>query len=260
VASSKSNKSPAFQFYPKDFLSSRRVDRMSMTERGIYITLLSHCWLENGLPADISELASACRMKRSQFERIWASSLRECFAEKNGKLINPRLERERHAQSEYRRKQKEKAEKRWNPDAVALPDSASGNALRSASSSASSSASASEEQKSAEPPSDSTPTLMTFTTQGQVKTWDLTRARLDGWAQDFPHLDLLAECRKARAWMDAKPERKKTARGMPAFLVGWFTRAVDRGSSAQSAPVSGSSRTAGNAEALQRFAERGSKS
>lgn len=128
VATLKSTKSPAFQFYPRDFLSSRKVDRMSMTERGIYITLLAHCWIDRGLPTDLSELAAACRMKRDQFERVWSKGvLNQCFELRGDRFVNPRLEVERKAQAEYSRKQREKAEKRWAADAGALPGSGSGN-------------------------------------------------------------------------------------------------------------------------------------
>jgi hypothetical protein len=36
-------KSPAFQFYPKDFLTDENVRVMSLQERGAYITLLCLC-------------------------------------------------------------------------------------------------------------------------------------------------------------------------------------------------------------------------
>ena len=71
LATSKSTRSPAFQFYPKDFLSSRKVDLMSMTERGVYITLMCRYWLDGGLPADAKQLSAIVRMKPKQFERGW---------------------------------------------------------------------------------------------------------------------------------------------------------------------------------------------
>lgn len=122
MAKPQSSKSPAFQFYPRDFLVSRKVDRMSMTERGIYITLLAHCWIDRGLPNDLAELAATCRMKPAQFEKIWSSgALRQCFELRGDRFQNPRLEVERRAQAEYSKKQKEKAEKRWGANAGALP-------------------------------------------------------------------------------------------------------------------------------------------
>lgn len=139
MAPVKRTTSPAFQFYPKDFLASRKVDRMSMTERGIYITLLARCWDEDGLPTDLGELATMARMKRSQFERLWnGSAVRLCFTERGGKLYNERLDRERKVQVEFRRKQKEKADKRWESrgNAMAMPRSEPGNAPLPQSSSA----------------------------------------------------------------------------------------------------------------------------
>ncbi len=47
------------------------------------------------------------------------------------------------------------------------------------------------------------------------------------WAGMYPGVDVLAECRKAYAWIDAAQNRK-TARGMSAFLVRWLNKAADR--------------------------------
>jgi uncharacterized protein YdaU (DUF1376 family) len=115
VAPAKSTKAPAFQFFPRDFLSSPKVDRMQMTERGAYITLLCRCWLDNGLPTDLSELAHYCRMKPAQFERLWKSGkIRECFHERGGKLHNERLDAERKKQAAYYQRQSENARAKWH--------------------------------------------------------------------------------------------------------------------------------------------------
>lgn len=131
--------SPAFQFYCKDFLSSTKVRRMSNSEVGIYIKLLATCWLDNGLPDDVAVLAQLAGVKQAQFARLWAGVLHECFYEKHGRLFNERLDKERHAQAEYRRKQKANAEKRWESrgNATAMPPHSQGrqshrNALQSA--------------------------------------------------------------------------------------------------------------------------------
>jgi uncharacterized protein YdaU (DUF1376 family) len=135
VAPAKSTKAPAFQFFPRDFLSSPKVDRMAMPERGAYITLLCRCWLDNGLPTDLTELAHFCRMKPAQFDRMWKSGkIRECFHERGGKLHNERLDAERRKQTSYRQRQSDNAKAGWQSrgNATALPDidqqHASGNA------------------------------------------------------------------------------------------------------------------------------------
>lgn len=69
--------------------------------------------------------------------------------------------------------------------------------------------------------------LMVFPCDGAVKTWTLTSAQVDRWRVAYPSLDIEAECRKALAWVEAHAERRKTARGMPQFLVRWFSRATD---------------------------------
>ena len=44
------DKSPAFQFYPKDWLTDPDVVCMNFAQKGAYITLLCYCWLEGQLP------------------------------------------------------------------------------------------------------------------------------------------------------------------------------------------------------------------
>lgn len=86
-------------------------------------------------------------------------------------------------------------------------------------------------EECAEPLCDSPPVIVVleFPTTGAAKTWELTEAHLTDLARDYEHLDVLTECRKAFAWVKANPGRRKTAKGMPAFLVNWMNNAVARG-------------------------------
>jgi hypothetical protein len=83
------------------------------------------------------------------------------------------------------------------------------------------------------PPPPASPPVLIFPCHGKTSTWALTQSQLDEWALLFPALDLLDQCRHAKAWVDANPSKRKTVRGMAAFLVGWFTRSQDRGQSGQ---------------------------
>lgn len=123
MASSKSTKSPAFQFYPSDFLGDDRVARMTYTEIGIYTVLLSRAWLAGGLPTDVGEIAKMLKLPPPRFRKLWAGVLSECFTVKNGRLVNPRQEKERQKQADYRRRQSDKANTRWQAsgNATALP-------------------------------------------------------------------------------------------------------------------------------------------
>jgi uncharacterized protein YdaU (DUF1376 family) len=106
-------KSPAFQFYPGDYLSSSRVQRMSMTERGVYITLLSFQWLDGSLPSNLLQLAQMVGVRPPQFERMWKNGpLHECFATTDtGRLVNERLESERSKQRAFRDRQAQNGSK-----------------------------------------------------------------------------------------------------------------------------------------------------
>lgn len=98
--------SPAFQFYPKEFLSSSKVMAMSLAERGAYITLLSVEWLDGSLPNDVNSLARLLAIPERKFQAIWQQHLAACFVERDGRLINERLERVRAEQEAYREQQK----------------------------------------------------------------------------------------------------------------------------------------------------------
>lgn len=117
MATPKSKRSPAFQFYPESWLSSSKVSRMSHTERGMYIDLLAHCWLDGSLPADVKKLAATIKVPAQRFERIWkGGALWECFYERNGRLYNSRLDTERRKQVEHRKQKQDAAKVRWGSE------------------------------------------------------------------------------------------------------------------------------------------------
>lgn len=111
-------RAPAFQWYPKDFLADGAVMRMSMTERGVYITLLSVCWLERDLPSDMKDLSRIVGMPAKRFQKMWTGALSACFQPGDeGRLTHKRLERERMKQEEHRQRSSDKgkggAAARW---------------------------------------------------------------------------------------------------------------------------------------------------
>lgn len=72
--------------------------------------------------------------------------------------------------------------------------------------------------------------VMTFKTTGSKgQEYHLTQTKFDEFKTDFPGVDVLAECRAARAWNENNPSKRKTLRGMPAFLCSWLSRAQNRG-------------------------------
>ena len=107
MAPSKSTRSPAFQFYPSDFLGSTKVQLMSTAEVGAYMLLLCACWQDGSIPSDTERLARLTRLRKTQFERIWTSTLSSCFTARGDRWVNTRLEYERRKQLDYRKRQSE---------------------------------------------------------------------------------------------------------------------------------------------------------
>ncbi len=59
----------------------------------------------------------------------------------------------------------------------------------------------------------------------------ITASAVAEWSSSFPAVNVLQQLRQMRAWLVAKPERKKTPRGVNAFIVSWLSRAQDKGGS-----------------------------
>ena len=52
------------------------------------------------------------------------------------------------------------------------------------------------------------------------KVWPLTASKIAEWADSYPAVAVLSECRKARQWLWDNPTKRKTFAGMAKFLRG----------------------------------------
>jgi uncharacterized protein YdaU (DUF1376 family) len=96
-------KSPAFQFYPTDYLGSQRVQMLTLEEEGAYIRLLCYCWQHGTIPDDADQLA---RLIGKGASTTVARVVQAMFQQgpEEGKLIHDRLEQERDKQAQWREK------------------------------------------------------------------------------------------------------------------------------------------------------------
>lgn len=101
--------SPAFQFYPKDYLGDKNTIPMSTLETGAYLLLIMHCWEEDGLPPDLGDLADMCRLSVEEFTALWDRRLRKCFDwnEKKNVFEHPRLLKEIKKQKSWKKQKSE---------------------------------------------------------------------------------------------------------------------------------------------------------
>lgn len=106
------SKSPAFQFYPHDFLAGR-VATYSLEEVGAYSLLLAFDWSLNGLPLEPERLAKLCRVSSRKFLAIW-DTIGEQFPVVGTVRHNPRLQLEREKQAVTRQQKVDAANARWN--------------------------------------------------------------------------------------------------------------------------------------------------
>lgn len=99
--------------------------------------------------------------------------------------------------------------------------------------------------------------VLTFPCSGLPKAWGLTAGQISEWTELYPAADVIAECRKALGWIQANPTKRKTSRGMAAFLARWLGKCQDRGGHAPIARAGPGARSDGNLDALGNWLEKG---
>jgi uncharacterized protein YdaU (DUF1376 family) len=102
--------SPAFQFYPGDYLGSMRVQLLSVEQEGAYLRLLCYCWLHGSIPNNTSACKSLIGKPcfnggstngASDSDMQMVMSL---FTRKGKVLTHDRLDAERLKQAAWREK------------------------------------------------------------------------------------------------------------------------------------------------------------
>jgi uncharacterized protein YdaU (DUF1376 family) len=105
-------KSPAFSFYAKDFLSGTA--KMSLQEVGAYIRLLAYAWDDGSIPADADERARLIVCAKAQERELW-KKVGKKFVLRGDVYVNERLEAERVKQIERRRRLSDNGSKGGRP-------------------------------------------------------------------------------------------------------------------------------------------------
>ena len=138
-------KAPAFQFYPRDWLSDPVQACMSAAGAGAYIRLLCYCWLNETIPGESGALARLAGMSPKEWARV-SDEVLAAFRADGSAFRHDRLDRIRseHATSSSERSQSGRrgAQLRWkHGKTIAEPSASDGNTMASDSSSSSSSTS-----------------------------------------------------------------------------------------------------------------------
>lgn len=104
-------KSPAFQFYPADYLADEQTQVMTLEEEGAYLRALCYCWREGSIPSDPKILA---RLIGKNCSEETARVVQGCFkggsttlgtnGQPAGRLLHARLDNERDKQRLWKEK------------------------------------------------------------------------------------------------------------------------------------------------------------
>lgn len=78
-------------------------------------------------------------------------------------------------------------------------------------------------------PSSEEPPVYKLPTNVKGSFFGVSASDLEGWKRLYPAVDVDAQVRAMIGWLDANPTRRKTARGMKAFVNGWLSREQNRG-------------------------------
>src|SRR5687767_2830230 len=106
-------KPPAFQWYPKDCDTDEKVRGMDDREFGFYVRCLNHSWLNDGLPADLDELARVIGRPKAYVSKMWVRVGR-CFFQREDRLYNIRQEGQRETVREFQETRRDAANTRWD--------------------------------------------------------------------------------------------------------------------------------------------------
>lgn len=114
--------SPAFQFYPGEYLGDKNTIPMTTEENGAYCLLMWVCWEQDGLPESLEDLAEIARLPLKKFEPLWNRRIKKCFFwdDKKKVFFHSRFVKEIKKQKAWSKKKsdagKKGMESRWKKE------------------------------------------------------------------------------------------------------------------------------------------------
>ena len=84
------------------------------------------------------------------------------------------------------------------------------------------------EEDSAEPQAASTPPAISLPLNDGTE-YPVSEEQCQEWAGLYPAVDVIQQLRNMRGWLDANPAKRKTKRGINAFIVRWLAKEQDKG-------------------------------
>lgn len=104
-------KSPAFQFYPSDWISDAKIAMATLEEEGAYIRLLCFAWREGWIPACPQKCAVLIGKGATEMLARVVQGWFKQHPTDASKLVHERMERDREKQASWRAKSSEGGKK-----------------------------------------------------------------------------------------------------------------------------------------------------
>ena len=109
-----------YSMYPEDFECDEKVKRLSLEGIGFFLKCLNFAWTNDGLPPDFHDsCARAIGEDRRICNRLWPQISPNFLMAADGRLRNPRQERERKKALAVHEVKSKAAKARWERDAHA---------------------------------------------------------------------------------------------------------------------------------------------
>jgi len=109
--------SPYFAFYASDTMADKRYRSMHLDERGLLISMMCECWVNNTMPSDPDAIGKWLGFQNSEIKAALTVRVLSYFLEAKGELTCPEIEKYREKILAHREKQskggKKGANRRW---------------------------------------------------------------------------------------------------------------------------------------------------
>lgn len=258
-------RSPAFRFYPSDFLGSPDVQVMDLHEIGAYTLLLCTAWNSERhgyLPDDENLLRRWAHMTKDQWGESRELLLKKFPLAGDGWRCNPRMVKEAEKQVSYSAAQSAKGSKGGRPKKLELyetklelskekPEESRNKAPAknekagvkpsvcvSVFASVSDCVSeVSTEANTLASTALAVPAIFELPLVAGKGEWGVSQMLYSEMVSCYPGVNVMTEFGKMRAWLITNPTRRKTPKGLPAFINNWLSGAQNKGGNNNARPT-----------------------
>jgi uncharacterized protein YdaU (DUF1376 family) len=98
---------PYFPLFAANYIASKPFRLMSLSERGLWITVMMECWVNGSVPSNLSEMSKFLGFSKQELECCFSKIHSSFFEVEGDKLVSKELEEYRQGYMERREKQRQ---------------------------------------------------------------------------------------------------------------------------------------------------------